>query len=246
MASLSGKTALITGALGTIGRALVARFQQEGASVIALDLPGLDGEAVLSAAAGNVRYCGCDLGDLVETEQTVGKLAQDVGGIDILINNAALITNRPHEDYTIAEYEKEIRINSSAAFVVSRVCSAHMKEVRSGKIICLTSLTLNGQWDGFVPYVASKGAMYGLIKSLARELGRHGVNVNGISPGAVLSDAEWKLFGDRREAYHQWILDHQCLKRRIEAVDVANLAVFLSSPQADLISGQNISCDGGW
>jgi NAD(P)-dependent dehydrogenase (short-subunit alcohol dehydrogenase family) len=150
MVSLSGKNALITGALGTIGRALVARFQEEGASVIALDLPSLDGEAVLSATAGNVRYCGCDLGDLVETEQTVGKLAQDVGGVDTLINNAAFITNRPHEDYTIAEYEKEIRINSTAAFIVSRVCSAHMKDVGSGKIICLTSLTLNGQWDGFV------------------------------------------------------------------------------------------------
>jgi NAD(P)-dependent dehydrogenase (short-subunit alcohol dehydrogenase family) len=247
MGILSGKTALITGALGTIGQALVSRYCEEGANVIALDLPDMENaDARLAKLGQSVRYFGCDLGDLAGTETRVAELAEDVGGFDILVNNAAYITNRPHEEYSIEEYEKEVRINSSAAFVLSRLCSTHMKEKRYGKIICLTSLTLNGRWEGFVPYVASKGAMYGLVKSLARELGKHGINVNGISPGAVVSDAEWKLFGDRREEYHKWILENQCLKRRIEAVDIANLAVFLSSSQADLISGQNISCDGGW
>ena len=121
-----------------------------------------------------------------------------------------------------------------------------MKRQSYGKIVNLTSLTLTGNWDQFVPYVASKGAMYGLIKSMARDLGKFGIRVNGISPGAVVSDAEWRNFGDRREEYHQWILERQCVKQRIEPIDIANLAVFLSSPQADLISGQNIRVDGGW
>jgi NAD(P)-dependent dehydrogenase (short-subunit alcohol dehydrogenase family) len=121
-----------------------------------------------------------------------------------------------------------------------------MKKRKYGKIVCLTSMTLTGHWEGFVPYIASKGAMYGLIKGLSRELGRDGINVNGISPGAVVSEAEWRNFGDRREEYHQWILERQSLKRRIEPVDIANLAVFLSSAHADLITGQNIQCDGGW
>jgi NAD(P)-dependent dehydrogenase (short-subunit alcohol dehydrogenase family) len=247
MGSLSGKAVLITGALGTIGQAMVKCYCEEGAKVIALDRPNMENvDERLSRLGQGVRYFGCDLEDLLGTEMAATELAEEVGGIDILVNNAAFITNKPHEEYSIEEYEKEVRINSSAAFILSRVCSKHMKEKKSGKIICLTSLTLNGQWEGFVPYVASKGAMYGLVKSLARELGKCGINVNGISPGAVLSEAEWKLFGDRREEYHQWILNHQCLKRRIEAADIANLAIFLSSPQADLISGQNIYCDGGW
>ena len=169
----------------------------------------------------------------------------EVGGIDVLVNNAALVIFKPHEEFTIAEYEDQVRVNSSAAFVLSRVCSQAMKEKRYGKIVNITSLTLTGRWEGYVPYIASKGAMYGLIKGLARELGEHLITVNGISPGAVLSEAEFRDRGDKREEYHQWVLENQSLKRRIEAVDIANLAVFLSTSKADLITGQDIQVDGG-
>ena len=247
MPQLTGKTVLITGALGTVGRAMVARYAEEGAHVVALDRPDAkDPQAVLDAIAPNVRYIGCDLNDLGGTEKAVTALAAEIGGIDILVNNAAFVVNKPHEEFSIAEYEEEVRINSSAAFVLMRVAAKHMKAKKAGKIINMTSLTLTGHWDGFVPYVASKGAMYGLVKSMARELGVHGINVNGINPGAIVSEAEWRHFGDNREKYHQWILENQSLKRRIQPVDIANTAIFLSSSQADLITGQDIHVDGGW
>lgn len=247
MPSLNGKTVLITGALGTIGKSLVERFGQEGARVIASDLPGAENASeTVRGLAKEAQYFGADLNKLADLENSVTQLADDVGGIDILVNNAAFVVNKPHEEFSIEEYEEEVRVNSTAAFVLARACSKHMKEKMYGKIINLTSLTLNGNWEGFVPYVASKGAMFGLVKSMARELGKYNITVNGISPGAVVSDAEWRHFGEKREAYHQWILERQSIKRRIEPVDIANLAVFLSSPQADLISGQDIHCDGGW
>lgn len=247
MPQFTGKILLLTGALGTVGRAMVARYAEEGAKIIALDRPDAENpQALLDGIVKGVRYFGCDLNDLAGTEKAVTALAEEVGGIDILINNAAYVVNKPHEDFSIAEYEDEVRINSSAAFVLMRVCSKHMKAKKAGKIINMTSLTLTGHWDGFVPYVASKGAMYGLVKSMARELGVHGINVNGINPGAIVSEAEWRHFGDNREKYHQWILENQSLKRRIEPVDIANAAVFLCSEQAALITGQDIHVDGGW
>lgn len=247
MGQLSGKKVLLTGALGTIGRAMVSRYAQEGATVIALDRPGIaTAQETLDQLAKSVRYFGCDLNQLAATEASVSTLADEMGGIDILVNNAALVIMKPFEQFSIEEYEDQVRINSSAVFVLARACARSMKERKYGKIVNVTSLTLTGRWDGYVPYIASKGAMYGLIKGLARELGAHGVNVNGISPGAVVSEAEFRDRADTREQYHNWILENQSLKRRIEAVDIANLAVFLSSSQSDAISGQNIQIDGGW
>ncbi|MER5435827.1 SDR family oxidoreductase [Streptomyces sp. NPDC002588] len=247
MPELTGKNVLITGALGTIGRALVARYAEEGANIMALDRPDApDPQKVLDGIAPGVRYFAADLNDLTALETDAAALADEVGGIDVLVNNAALVIFKQHDEFTIEEYEDQVRVNSSAAFVLSRVCSRHMKEKRYGKIVNITSLTLTGRWDGYVPYIASKGAMYGLVKGLARELGAHLINVNGISPGAVVSEAEFRDRGDKREEYHQWILENQSLKRRIEAVDIANAAVFLSTSQSDLISGQNIQVDGGW
>ena len=247
MPQFTGKNVLLTGALGTVGRAMVARYSEEGATIIALDRPdAVNPQALLDGIVRGVRYFGCDLNDLTGTEKAVTALAEEVGGFDILINNAAYVVNKPHEEFSIAEYEDEVRINSSAAFVLMRVCSKHMKAKKAGKIINMTSLTLTGHWDGFVPYVASKGAMYGLVKSMARELGVHGINVNGINPGAIVSEAEWRHCGDNREKYHQWILENQSLKRRIEPVDIANAAVFLCSEQAALITGQDIHVDAGW
>jgi NAD(P)-dependent dehydrogenase (short-subunit alcohol dehydrogenase family) len=115
-----------------------------------------------------------------------------------------------------------------------------------GKIVNLCSVTLNGVVEGYVPYVASKGALYGLTKTLARELGRHGIRVNAISPGAVRSEAEDRVFGDRLQEYNDWVLDRQSLKVRIFPEHIADLVLFLCCGESDMITGQNILIDGGW
>ncbi|MBD9454423.1 SDR family oxidoreductase [Rhizobium sp. RHZ02] len=247
MGMLEGKTALITGGLGTLGRTQVLRLHAEGASVIVLDRPDIEDGAQKAAELGaGVRFLGCDLNQLQVTEEIVSEEAKALGGIDILINNAALIINRPFEAFSLEEYEDQIRVNSSAAFAVVRAVAPFMKPKRSGKILNFTSITMNGQWDGYVPYVASKGAMLGLTKGLARELGPYGINVNAVSPGAVVSEAEERVFGDRLQQYSDWVLDRQCLKKRIEPDHVASLVLFLVSPASDMISGQNFAIDGGW
>jgi NAD(P)-dependent dehydrogenase (short-subunit alcohol dehydrogenase family) len=232
---LTGKHALITGGLGSIGSAFAKAFAAAGAMVTVLDRP----EATPPAGFG---WLGADLDDLATASAKVAA----AGPFDILINNAALIINKPFEDVSLEEYEQQLRVNSAATFALSRACTPRMKAKGWGRIINLTSLTLNGQWEGFVPYLASKGAMLGLTKGLARELGAHGITVNAIAPGAVVSEAESRVFADRLDEYNRFILDRQSVKSRIQPGDVANLAVFLASDAARMISGQNIGIDGGW
>jgi NAD(P)-dependent dehydrogenase (short-subunit alcohol dehydrogenase family) len=247
---LANRVVLLTGGLGSLGKAQAATLSGAGAKVLLLDRPEIaDGPRIageLARDGGEIVYVGCDLNRLAEAEARVKALADEHGGIDILINNAALIINRPFEEFSLTEYEDQIRVNSSAAFALSRAVAPGMKAKSYGKMVNFCSLTLNGRWDGYVPYVASKGAMLGLTKSLARELGPHGVRVNAVSPGAVVSEAEERVFGDRLKEYNDWILENQSLKKRIEPQDIADLVLFLVSPASDMISGQNIAIDGGW
>jgi NAD(P)-dependent dehydrogenase (short-subunit alcohol dehydrogenase family) len=245
--SLAGKSILLTGALGTLGRTQAALFARAGGKVTLLDRPeGAEaGQALAGEIGQGTRYVGQDLNDLAAAQATIRALA-DAEPFDILINNAALIINRPFEEFSLEDYEDQIRVNSSAVFALTRAVAPGMKARGYGKIVNFCSLVLNGRWDGYVPYVASKGAVLGLTKSLARELGPHGIRVNAIAPGAVVSEAEERVFGDRLQQYNDWILENQSIKERIAPEAVAQLALFLASPASDMISGQNIGIDGGW
>lgn len=251
MTDLSGKTVLLTGALGSLGRAQAEAFAAAGAQMVLLDRPGeARGPAFASELAArhgvSADYVGQDLADLEATEKVGHEVAERAGGIDILVNDAALIINRPFEEFTVGEYDQQIRVNASAGLALARAVAPGMKRKKYGKIINFCSITLNGRWDGYVPYVVSKGAILGLTKGLARELGPFGVCVNAISPGAVVSEAEERVFGDRLQQYNDWILENQSLKTRIRPEDIASLSLFLASPASDMISGQNIGIDGGW
>ncbi len=246
---IDGKHVLVTGGAGGLGSAMAATLRAAGGAVVLLDVEADRGRRVAAAvnASGDgptVRFIEGDLGDLDALAALAARLDADTGGIDVLVNNAAVVPLKPIADYTIQEYERIQRINAHAAFVLTQAVVPSMRRRGGGAIVNVCSVTLGGNWADFVPYVTSKGALLGMTRSLARELGPHNIRVNAISPGCIPTDAE-KVHPDPA-AYARWVVERQSLKFRGAPRDIADATLFLVSEASRFITGQHLHVDGGW
>ena len=245
-----GRTALVTGATGGLGVVECEALAREGADVLMLDVKG--GEAAdaiaarLPSGAGKVRFVHCDLVDPHATKELAARLDREAGGIDILVNNAAINPLKPIDAYDLAEWQKVQDVNATAAVALAQAVVPSMKRKGWGQIVHICSVTLNGGWSDFTAYVASKGTLLGLTRSMARELGKFGIRVNAVSPGAIPTPLEREVWADQLETYVQFLLDHQALKYRGSPEDVANAILYLVSDKARFVTGQNLTVDGGW
>ncbi|MGV8832990.1 MAG: SDR family NAD(P)-dependent oxidoreductase [Devosia sp.] len=244
--SLAGKTILYTGAAGGLGLETTLQFLRTGAKVVAIDNDATKIAALEAAASGleGLTLARLDMADLAGLRSGLEALSTQVGGFDIVINNAAIYPSKPFEDFTIEEIQLVQRINVEAAIVCVQVALPHMKARGRGRIINIASITFSGGWSDLVPYVQSKGALIGLARAWAREFGTHGITVNAISPGAFPTDAE-KIHPDL-PAYEKRIYEHQAIQRRGSPADIANALMFLASDASSFITGQTINVDGGW
>jgi NAD(P)-dependent dehydrogenase (short-subunit alcohol dehydrogenase family) len=247
---LAGKNALVTGATGGLGVAESEGLARAGAAVLMLDVKGgeaADGiNARLPEGAPRVRFIACDLADSRAAQELVLGLDAEVGGIDILVNNAAINPLKPIDGYDLAEWEQVQAVNATAAVALAQAVVPSMKRKGSGQIIQICSVTLNGGWGDFTSYVASKGTLLGLTRAMARELGRFGIRVNAVSPGAIPTQLEKQVWADQLESYEKFLLEHQALKYRGSPEDIAQAILFLVSDRARFITGQNLTVDGGW
>jgi NAD(P)-dependent dehydrogenase (short-subunit alcohol dehydrogenase family) len=249
MGELAGRAILITGGAGGLGAAMAANLQAAGARVVIHDRQRDRGQAVAGAlGAGSdgppVRFVAGDLADLAATQAQVRALDREVGGFSGLVNNAAVVPLKPIGEYTLDEYETIQRVNAHAAFALVQALAPSMVARGGGAIVNVCSITLGGEWANFVPYVASKGALLGMTRALARELGPAGIRVNAVSPGAIPTDAE-KVHADPA-GYARWVLERQALKFRGTPDDVAEAVRFLLSDRSRFITGQNLDVNGGW
>lgn len=244
--SLAGRTILYTGAAGGLGLETTVEMLRSGAKVIAIDNNPAKVAALKDAAKGfdGLTVSTLDLSDLAGFRAGLETLSAEVGGFDIVINNAAIYPSKPFEAYTIEEMQLVQRINVDAGIVAVQVALPHMKQSKRGRIINISSVTISGGWSDLTPYVQSKMALVGLTRSWAREFGKHGITVNAVAPGAFPTDAE-KIHPDL-PAYEKRIYEAQALQRRGAPADIANILMFLASDAASFITGQTIHVDGGW
>lgn len=228
---------------------MAAAFAAEGATVAVVDRPGSAGQAATAAvnhAAGRDRavFLPCDLADLPGTAEVMGSFADAHGGVDVLVNNAAVYPSKPAEQYSIEEWQWVERVNLDAAFVCARSLLPAMRAAGFGRIVNVSSIAFLAGSANLAPYVASKGALVGLTRALAREWGAHGVTVNAVAPGAFPTAAEF-IHPDP-DGYNSFVLAQQAVKRRGRPEDVAGAVLFLSAPETSFITGQLLCVDGGW
>lgn len=246
--SIEGKTILYTGAAGGLGQPTVLEMLSQGARVVVLD-NNPDKIGALDAAAPTDRRDDlvleqCDLSDLNSLATLLTKLSAKVGGFDAVLNNAAIYPSKPFEEFTIEEIQQVQRVNVDSGIVCVQSALPHMREKGWGRIVNVSSITFSGGWENLTPYVQSKGALIALARSWAREFGKYGITANAVSPGAFPTDAE-KIHADP-QGYAQFVLDHQSIKRRGTAQDIAGVLLFLLSDASAFVTGQTINVDGGW
>ncbi len=254
---LEGKVAFISGAGGTnsIGTSIALRFAAEGAKVGVVDLDAARAAVAqeeIARVGGDAMAIACDVGRFEDCEAAAATLARAFGGrIDILVNNAATFAGssgpyhpRPFEEWVTEEWDHQLDVNLRGMWFCMRAVYPYMKLQRYGKIVNIGSSTFWEGVPGLVPYVASKGGVIGLTRSLARALGPEGIRVNCLAPGYTLTATN--LEQQAEQSFLDQMRGGQCLTERNElADDLAGPAFYLASEDSDFMTGQTLLVDGG-
>lgn len=243
--SLNGKCALVTGGGRGIGKEIALAMAAAGANVAIVDRSTdasvLDDFAPLGVTAIALQ---ADLSDPTAPKQVTAEVIGKLGKIDILVNNAGIIRRAPAIDFSEADWDEVMAINSRTPFFLSQAVAHDMLSRGYGKIINIASL-LSFQGGILVPsYAASKGAIAQVTKALANEWAVKGININAIAPGYIATDNTAALRADASRS--KAILDRIPAGRWGKPSDIAGTAVFLASPASDYINGHVLVVDGGW
>ena len=245
---LKNKTAIITGAAKGIGLACAERFAADGARVIMADIDEQAGKAAAARIGANARFVSCNVGSAADVKAVVEKTIATLGGIDVLVNNAGIVSGADFLDVTEEAFDQVLRVNLKGSFLMGQAVARHMvDEVKKGKkpgaIINMSSVNAVFALPTQGPYSISKGGINQLTKVMSISLAPYGIRVNAIGPGSIATEMLLAVNNDLA-ARHR-LLSRTPMGRMGEPSEIASIAAFLASDDASYITGQTIYADGG-
>jgi len=239
MDRLKDKIAIVTGAASGIGRASAELFAAEGARVLAVDRPGSD----LTFQGAGITALAADLTEADAPARIIGAVTDAHGGLDILYNNAGVSNSTLAQDMTDEAFDRVLAVNLRVVFRLTREATPLLVRSAAGRILNTASVMALGTDYGLAAYCASKAGVLGLTRTLALELGKHGVTANAILPGAIQTGMTAASFA-RPDVAAVWA-KKSVLRRLGQPEDVARVALFLASEDGGFVTGQAIAADGG-
>jgi 3-oxoacyl-[acyl-carrier protein] reductase len=241
--TLNGKTAVVTGAAGTMGLAVARMFLEEGARVALVDLDAMRLDGLTRFLRGSILAVPCDISDAQSVRQAQQHIEQTLAPVDILVNNAGVLSNDKAEATSDAEWRRVMAANLDGAFYWARAVLPGMKQRGWGRIVNVSSLAAKtGGLTAGTAYAASKGALTSLTFSLARESAAFGVTVNAVAPAYVKTPMVTEQLN---ESQRRQILAQIPVGRFCEPEEFAHAVRFLSSPLSGFITGEVLDMNGG-
>lgn len=246
MGSLDGRVAIVTGGARGIGRAYCLGLAREGAAVVSADLADSDETVdLILTEGGQADQVQTDVSDKESTENMARSTAERFGRIDILVNNAGYfvtLKRGPWYDIPVGEWDRAFHINVRGVWLCCLAVWPYMKEQRHGKIINISSNVIYRGVPNFLHYSASKSALIGLTRSLAKEVGEHGIAVNAVAPEYIPSPELEKVNPPNQD---EMVVAQRIFKRTQTSEDMVGTILFLAGPGSDFITGQSILVNGG-
>ena len=248
--SLENKVAIVTGAAQGIGFAIAKRFVSDGAKVVIADIDDTKGEEAVEdlQTIGEAMYIHCNVAERLDVRNMVAETLNAYGDIDILVNNAGIVVGADFLELEEDDFDRVLSINLKGTFLCSQAVARHMVEKiegggEPGCIINMSSVNSVLAIPSQIPYCVSKGGVSQLTKSTALALAPHGIRVNAIGPGSIMTEMLSAVNSDR-EARNR-LVSRTPLLRIGEPAEIAGVAAFLASADAGYITGQTIFADGG-
>lgn len=234
------RVAIVTGAAQGIGAGIARELAADGHRVVVADI-NLDGAQRVAAEIGGVAK-RLDVSDPDQVSAFVAEVTDELGRIDILVNDAALVPFVPWDQLDFVEWRRVMSVNLDGMFLMTKAVIPVMEKAGYGRIVNIASNTFVAGTPNFAHYVASKGASIGFVRALAGEIGERGITINAVAPG--LTETEGVLAGPHNEGFG-YVVAAQAFKRKGLPSDIAPAVAFLASEKAGWITGQTLVVDGG-